>query len=108
MSFIFYSFLRTSDPKPWIQVDFLKSYAIGGVSTQGSFDSDNWVTRYQVYYSNDGQQFLPVPTVAHSDITQNFTGNMDRNTLVTHLFPVVHARYIRIVPLDVSNQPALR
>ncbi|PVD30857.1 hypothetical protein C0Q70_10132 [Pomacea canaliculata] len=43
-----------SNDKQWIEVDFLTSYAIGGIATQGSADSPYWVTRYELYYSNDG------------------------------------------------------
>ena len=97
-----------SDNKQWIEVDFLTSYAIGGVSTQGSADSDNWVTRYEVYYSNDGQQFYPVPETPGGNTAQVFRGNFDRNTPIMHLFPLVHARYIRVRPTEFHGAIALR
>ena len=97
-----------SDNKQWIEVDFLTSYAIGGVSTQGSADSDNWVNKYEVFYSNDGQQFYPVPDSPGGDTARVFYGNFDRNSPVMHLFHLVHARYIRVRPIEFHGAIALR
>ncbi|XP_076461744.1 uncharacterized protein LOC143294198 [Babylonia areolata] len=99
---------RVNDDKQWIEVDFLSSYSIGGVITQGSADSDNWVTKYEVYYSNDGQSFYPVIETAGGSTIKLFSGNNDRFTPVMHLFPLVHARYIQIRPLDFHGAIALR
>ncbi|KAL8604894.1 hypothetical protein ACOMHN_028522 [Nucella lapillus] len=99
---------RVNNDKQWIEVDFLTSYAIGGVMTQGSSVSDNWVTKYEVHYSNDGLQFYPVPDTPGGSSTKVFTGNSDRFTPVMHLFHLVHARYIRIRPLDFHGAIALR
>ncbi|XP_025095226.1 lactadherin-like [Pomacea canaliculata] len=96
-----------SNDRQWIEVDFLTSYAIGGISTQGSADSPYWVTRYEIYYSNDGQNFYPVPT-SGNQIQNIFEGNTDQNTPVMHLFPVIHARYIRIRPTEYHGEIALR
>ena len=36
-------------------------------------------------------------------VSQNFTGNKDRNTVVTHWFPQIKARHIRVLPLKWSG-----
>lgn len=100
-------YFSVSNDRQWIEVDFLTSYAIGGISTQGSADSPYWVTRYEIYYSNDGQNFYPVPT-SGNQIQNIFEGNTDQNTPVMHLFPVIHARYIRIRPIEYHGEIALR
>lgn len=89
-------------------MDFLAPYLIGGVQTQGSADNYYWVTRYEVYYSNDGEQFYPVLDSPNSQTPRLFEGNSDQNTPVLNLFPLVSARYLRIRPVEFYGAIALR
>ncbi|KAK3611486.1 hypothetical protein CHS0354_039099 [Potamilus streckersoni] len=86
---------QVSNERQWIQVDFLAPYAFAGIITQGRADLPQWVTKYQVFYSNDGQNWVPVP-VSYKDSTPRiFTANTDQNTPVTNSFQVVIGRFIR-------------
>ena len=49
-----------SNRNQWLQV-YLGSQRteVTGVATQGRSDYDQWVTKYELFYSNNGVQFLP-------------------------------------------------
>uniref|UniRef100_A0A2C9K961 F5/8 type C domain-containing protein n=1 Tax=Biomphalaria glabrata TaxID=6526 RepID=A0A2C9K961_BIOGL len=96
----------TTDNTPFIQVDFLSSYPISGVTTQGSADQPSWVTKYTVYYSTDGTYFRPVRDVTGNPII--FNGNSDQNTPKTNFFPTISAQFIQIRPVESHNSIALR
>ena len=66
---------------------------VTGISTQGRFGADQWLTSYWLSYSHDGASYTPVPS---SDCTV-FVGNSDQNTKVNHTLPAaVCARYIQL------------
>ena len=66
---------------------------VTGISTQGRFGADQWLTSYWLSYSHDGASYTPVPS---SDGTV-FAGNSDQNTKVNHTLPAaVCARYIQL------------
>ena len=48
------------DLNPWIQVDLLTSKWVSGVKIQGRQDVYQWVTKYNVEYSSDGQTWMYV------------------------------------------------
>lgn len=49
---------RTIDANQWIQVDLRKIMTVKGVATQGRVGvSRQWVTKYKLKYSDDGQTF---------------------------------------------------
>ncbi|KAK3611483.1 hypothetical protein CHS0354_039095 [Potamilus streckersoni] len=99
---------QVSNERQWIQVDFLAPYAFAGIITQGRADMPQWVTKYQVFYSNDGRNWIPVP-VSYKDSTPRiFTANTDQNTPVTNSFQVVFGRFIRINPVEWHDGIALR
>lgn len=102
---IFYGFLfsifdRINNNLQYIQVDFLAPYQVGGIVTQGQQDQALWVTKYEVYYSRDGRHFYPITTSSMDKSPKTFTGNQNQNTPITHEFPLVMARYIRLKPFD--------
>ena len=41
----------------WLQVDLGHLYVVSGVATQGSYDQNAWVTKYQLSCSKDGTVF---------------------------------------------------
>ncbi|XP_038060485.1 lactadherin-like [Patiria miniata] len=89
----------TDNISPWIQVDFDGTVTITGLITQGRGDSpcDQWVTEYQVTYSEDGQSWNNVTDADGTPI--KFPGNKDRNTLVTTRLPfTLRTRILRIHP----------
>ncbi|XP_038051445.1 lactadherin-like isoform X1 [Patiria miniata] len=99
----------SSDPNPWIQVDFGGRVIITGVITQGRPDNYNqWVTEFQVAYSNDGQQWTDVTAEGESAPTK-FPGNSDRSNPVTTTFPkALQTRFLRILPTEWSAHCSMR
>ena len=45
---------RTSDSKPYLQIDLQTLHIICAVSTQGNSRADQWVTTYRLQLSTDG------------------------------------------------------
>ena len=45
-----------SSGDPWIHAVFYEPVVVTSVSTQGGDGSDNWVTKYRIYYSTDDLQ----------------------------------------------------
>ena len=88
------------DKNPWIQVNFGKRLLITGVSIQGRADSNQYITKFRVLYSNDGTNFSHI---------SEFTGNSDNTTVVKRLFPFpIYANIIRIQVLEYVVYPSLR
>ena len=49
---------RKFDGNQWLQVDLRSSFTLlTGVATQGRSDTDHWVTKYKLRYSDDGVNF---------------------------------------------------
>lgn len=48
---------RTSDVNQWLQVDLSRRTKITGVATQGRNRVNQWVTKYKLQYSDDGENF---------------------------------------------------
>ncbi|XP_038060047.1 lactadherin-like [Patiria miniata] len=97
-----------SDPNPWIQVDLGCNVIITSLITQGRGDHDQWVTEFQVAYSDNGQEWTDVTAEGECAPTK-FPGNSDRNTHVTTTFPkAFHARFLRILPTQWSMHCSMR
>lgn len=47
----------TSDANQWLQIDLSGWYRVTRVATQGRQNSEQWVTQYQLDYSNDSVNF---------------------------------------------------
>ena len=45
---------KTNDGKQWLQIDFGELVRVTKVATQGQQNSNNWVTKFTLYYSVDG------------------------------------------------------
>ena len=51
---------RRNDIHQWLQIDLYSPYMkVTGIATQGRNGHDQWVTRYTLWYSNDGRNFQP-------------------------------------------------
>jgi hypothetical protein len=91
------------------QLDLGAVKTVTGVSTQGRYDVDQWVTKYQVAYSSNGSSWSFARQFGKSDNV--FTGNSNRNSTVARAFSqAVQARFIRIYPTDneFNGFPVLR
>eukprot|EP00931_Biecheleriopsis_adriatica_P074372 TRINITY_DN48447_c0_g1_i1.p1 TRINITY_DN48447_c0_g1~~TRINITY_DN48447_c0_g1_i1.p1 ORF type:complete len:939 (-),score=171.85 TRINITY_DN48447_c0_g1_i1:131-2947(-) len=92
----------TCDEHQWIQWDFGSRRLVLHVATKGRHNQPQWVSRYNLLYSEDGHTW----TEAHS---RYFVGNVDEDSVVKHrLTPPIHARYIRLIPLEWHGHIALR
>ncbi|XP_078703536.1 SCO-spondin-like [Branchiostoma floridae x Branchiostoma belcheri] len=100
----------------YIQVDFLEPTQITSIATQGSGGSAMWVRKFAVQYSADGSEWLdyteqepleegeqasPEPKIFHANTNDN---SMVENRLSS----TVVARYVRVLPVDWEQAPALR
>eukprot|EP00057_Strongylocentrotus_purpuratus_P014292 XP_011668766.1 PREDICTED: uncharacterized protein LOC590339 [Strongylocentrotus purpuratus] len=94
----------------WIQVDLLDPYRIISVATQGRQDESQWITSYKLACSTDGTTFDTVQGICtNPGADRIFTGNVDRNTIVTSTLPVPQVcRYVRLMPVSWSGQISLR
>ncbi|XP_060935114.1 coagulation factor VIII [Limanda limanda] len=94
----------------WIQVDLRRPMLLHGVQTQGarSWLRDHYITIFSVSYSLD----LETWTTYKGNSTRqknNFYGNLDSYRVRSHHFsPPFVARYVRILPLNFVQKPALR
>lgn len=91
---------RENNLKQYIQVDFLAPYYLGGIVTQGRADANQWVTRYEVYYSTDGRHYSAIPKSYLDSSPMVFTGNSDKSTPVAHKFQLISARWIRSLKIS--------
>nr|XP_040028682.1 coagulation factor VIII-like [Gasterosteus aculeatus aculeatus] len=94
----------------WLQVDLLRPTLLHGLQTQGvrSKLRDNYITFFHISYSLDQDTW----TTYRGNRTKQkgvFYGYMDSSKVKNNLFslPFV-ARYIRILPRDFVQRPALR
>nr|XP_045582100.1 uncharacterized protein LOC123745535 [Procambarus clarkii] len=92
----------------WLQVDLKEVKEVTGVVTQGHPYFEQFVETYAVQVSETGAVWEDVKEKGES-FAKQFTGNNDRSTPVTNLFPEpVYARYVRIVPIDFYSAISLR
>ncbi|KAL6117574.1 f8 [Pungitius sinensis] len=94
----------------WIQVDLLRPTLLHGLQTQGVSSKlrDNYITSFRISYSLDQETWT---TYRGNRTKQNgvFYGYMDSSKVKNNLFfPPFVARYIRILPRDFVQRPALR
>ena len=57
------------DPNPWIMVDFLRPVTVTGIITQGRDARDQWVTQYDLAYSDDSITWIEDPMVCGKNFT---------------------------------------
>eukprot|EP00961_Rhodomonas_salina_P021509 288907-Rhodomonas_salina.1 len=71
---------QVNDQNQWLQLDLGALRYVDGVATKGRAEWDQWVTAYRMSVSADGSTWEDV------DEGAEFSGNNDRNTLVTNHF----------------------
>lgn len=98
----------SNDLNQWLQIDFGRNVKITKLATQGRNDyGDQWVKSYTLAYSADGSNVFQ--TYQENELDKVFTGNADRNTVVTHvLLQPITARYVQIKPKSWNNHIAMR
>ncbi|XP_020615565.1 EGF-like repeat and discoidin I-like domain-containing protein 3 [Orbicella faveolata] len=98
----------SNDANQWIQVALGSYSKLTVIATQGRNGHSQWVTKYQLQYSNDGANFDYYKAPGQS-LTKVFNGNKDADSIVYHKFnPPIQAGYIRLRPTAWSSHISLR
>ncbi|CAH3128101.1 unnamed protein product [Pocillopora meandrina] len=99
---------QSNDLNQWLQIDFGRNVKITKLATQGRNDyGDQWVKSYTLAYSAEGSNVFQAYQENESD--KVFTGNTNRNTVVTHvLLQPITARYVQIKPKSWNNHISMR
>jgi hypothetical protein len=97
----------------YLQMDLEKSISIAGIVIQGRGIGDKQIiTSYNVSYSNDSTNWLPLNNNTGTKITVPLEINKyegDSQFKYYYVFPnQISARYIRIIPLTYSNHISVR
>jgi len=88
----------SNDASQWIQVALDGFTNITGIATQGRNAVDQWVTKYQLQYGDDGLNFHYYKEFCEI-LPKVFDGNKDRDSIVYHkLKSPIQARFIRLRP----------
>lgn len=51
--------LNGEDHQPWLQLDLRDRLKVTAIATQGRWGSSDWVSRYQLQYSDSGRTWRP-------------------------------------------------
>ncbi|XP_059215392.1 contactin-associated protein-like 4 [Centropristis striata] len=88
----------SSDGYQWLEVDLGERTQITAVATQGRYGSSDWLTAYQLMFSDTGHNWKQY---RQEDSIGTFPGNTNADSVVQHKLqhPVI-ARYVRLIPLD--------
>ncbi|XP_051528143.1 contactin-associated protein-like 5 isoform X1 [Myxocyprinus asiaticus] len=88
------------DHQPWLQLDLQDRLKVTAIATQGCWGSSDWVTRYQLQYSDSGRTWR---TYRQENVVWTFAGNTDADTVVQHKLPhSIRTRYLRLLPVEGS------
>ncbi|XP_065097094.1 contactin-associated protein-like 5 [Paramisgurnus dabryanus] len=88
------------DHQPWLQLDLRDRLKVTAIATQGRWGSSDWVSHYQLQYSDSGRTWRPY---RQEDVIWTFTANTDADTVVQHKLPhSIRTRYLRLLPLEKS------
>ncbi|XP_044171674.1 uncharacterized protein LOC114977630 isoform X3 [Acropora millepora] len=100
---------RFNDKNQWLQIDLQAVYTkVTAVASQGRHQSNQWVTKYTLQFSNDGIFFQNYREEGKT-VDEEFTANKDANSIVYHrLNPPIMARYIRFRPVNWNNHISMR
>ncbi|XP_033984290.1 contactin-associated protein-like 5 [Trematomus bernacchii] len=87
-----------TDQEPWLQVDLREQMEVTAVATQGRYDSWDWVSSYQLLYSDTGRAWKQY---RHEDGVGRFVGNVNSEAVVQNkLSHPVRTRFLRFIPLQ--------
>nr|XP_046181148.1 coagulation factor VIII-like [Oncorhynchus gorbuscha] len=101
-----------ADHKSWIQVDLHRPTLIHGIQTQGARASlglkDYFIMYFTLSYSLDQESWTNYRGNSTTP-TYIFNGNLDGSKVKeNHLSPPILGRYIRLQPVTIQRNPALR
>ena len=92
---------RYNNQDQWVQADLGTTHRIESVTTQGRPSWPQWVTSYYISYSQDGANWVQIPTL--------YSGNVDQFTKKTNNRPAnTDARYVRLRPQSYREHISLR
>ena len=66
---------KTNDGKQWLQIDFGELVRVTKVATQGQQNSNNWVTKFTLYYSVDGIHWVEYKENSVTWVSVNLTNS---------------------------------
>uniref|UniRef100_A0A3P8TEU0 Contactin associated protein-like 5a n=1 Tax=Amphiprion percula TaxID=161767 RepID=A0A3P8TEU0_AMPPE len=85
-----------TDQEPWLQVDLREQMEVTAVSTQGRYDSWDWVSGFLLLYSDSGRAWKQ-----YRQEDGRIVGNVNSEAVVQNkLSHPVRTRFLRFVPLD--------
>ncbi|XP_047225035.1 contactin-associated protein-like 4 isoform X2 [Girardinichthys multiradiatus] len=88
----------TSDRYQWLEVDLGERTKITVVATQGRYGSSDWLTSYQLMFSDTGHNWKQY---RQEDSIGSVPGNTNADSVVQYkLQQLVVARFLRLIPLD--------
>ncbi|XP_066019015.1 uncharacterized protein [Pocillopora verrucosa] len=97
-----------NDANQWLQVDLGTYTRVTRVATQGRNGYDQWVTKYTMENSEDGQSFQ-VYKPSNASVARVFTGNQNSEAVVYNsLSPPITTRFIRLIPVEWHNHISMR
>ncbi|XP_028412252.1 uncharacterized protein LOC114535069 [Dendronephthya gigantea] len=97
---------HSSDHKPWVKVDFLGPTKLSRILTQGRGVSDNWVSAFTMWTSNNDVDYQIYEEFGQIKV---FEANYDRNTIVEQrLTRTVVTRFVRLNVERWGGVPSMR
>uniref|UniRef100_A0A3Q2CQH0 Contactin-associated protein-like 4 n=1 Tax=Cyprinodon variegatus TaxID=28743 RepID=A0A3Q2CQH0_CYPVA len=88
----------SSDRYQWLEVDLGERTKITAVATQGRYGSSDWLTSYQLMFSDKGHNWKQF---RQEDSIGFFPGNSNADSVVQYkLHQPAVARFLRFIPLD--------
>uniref|UniRef100_A0A8C8I6X4 F5/8 type C domain-containing protein n=1 Tax=Oncorhynchus tshawytscha TaxID=74940 RepID=A0A8C8I6X4_ONCTS len=101
-----------TNQKSWIQVDLQRPTLLHGIQTQGARASlglkDYFIVHFTLSYSLDQETWTNYKGNSTTP-SYIFNGNLDGSKVKeNHLFPPILGRYIRLQPVTIQRNPALR
>ena len=91
---------KTSDKGQWIQVDLGKIKEVTKVGIQGRQDYPQWVTKYRVSYSTDGQHFMAQNQVSNESLFRSKTCFSADSFIIVRC---LSTKYILVAHQKISN-----
>ncbi|XP_063068838.1 contactin-associated protein-like 5 [Engraulis encrasicolus] len=87
-----------SNKYQWLEINLWERTEITAIATQGRYGSSDWVTGYQLMFSDTGHNWRQY---RQEDSIGVFSGNTNADSVVPFkLHQPMFARFLRVVPLD--------
>ncbi|XP_036408299.1 contactin-associated protein 1-like [Megalops cyprinoides] len=85
------------DRQPWLQIDLGRKYRLVSISTQGTFNSYDWVTKYTLLYGDRPDSWTPY---IQRGGNSTLSGNWNYYQVKRHVFHYAFtAKHLRFLPL---------